>query len=186
MAKAYVVGTKGTNPDCNVVMAKLDNGYDVELADGKIIMVNTLIRGYTLNFLNHPFNINLMPVELCSFDVIIGMDWLLKYHALIDYTEKIVCIPFGDEILILRGDGSNKKGEDKSEEKRLEDVPIVQEFPKVFPEDLSAWAPYRLALFEMKELSDQLQELFDKGFIRLSSSPWGALALFVKKKGGSF
>ncbi|GKG49893.1 hypothetical protein Tco_0518667, partial [Tanacetum coccineum] len=96
---------------------------------------------------------------------------------------------------------------DKSEEKRLEDVPIVQDFPEVFPEDLSglpparqvefqidlipgvapvAWAPYRLAPFEMKELSEQLKELSDKGFIRPSSSPWDAPVLLVKKKDGSF
>nr|GFC15690.1 putative reverse transcriptase domain-containing protein [Tanacetum cinerariifolium] len=49
-----------------------------------------------------------------------------------------------------------------------------------------ARAPYQLAPSEIKELSDQLQELFDKGFIRPSSSPWGALVLFVKKKDGSF
>ncbi|GJW01342.1 putative reverse transcriptase domain-containing protein [Tanacetum coccineum] len=69
------------------------------------------------------------------------------------------------------------KAEDKSEEKRLEAVPIVQDFPEVFPEDLPAHAPYRLAPSEMKELSDQLQELSDKGFIRPSSSPWGAPVL---------
>ncbi|GKE42528.1 putative reverse transcriptase domain-containing protein [Tanacetum coccineum] len=74
--------------------------------------------------------------------------------------------------------------EDKSKEKRLEDVPIVQNFPEVFPEDLPA--PYRLAPSEMKEFSDQLKELSDKGFIRPSSSPWGASVLFVKKKDGSF
>ncbi|GJV98557.1 putative reverse transcriptase domain-containing protein [Tanacetum coccineum] len=98
-----------------------------------------------------------------------------------------------------------KKAEDKSEEKRLEDVPIVQDFFKVFPEDLPsipltqqvefqidlipgaapvARAPYRLAPSKMKELSDQLQELSNKGFIRPSSSPWGAPVLFVKKKDG--
>ncbi|GJT01750.1 putative reverse transcriptase domain-containing protein [Tanacetum coccineum] len=97
--------------------------------------------------------------------------------------------------------------EDKSEERRLEDVPIVQEFPEVFPEDLSglpparqvefhidlvygaapvARAPYRLAPAKMQELSTQLQELSDRGFIRPSSSPWGAPVLFVKKKDGSF
>ncbi|GJY42238.1 hypothetical protein Tco_0429508 [Tanacetum coccineum] len=180
-----------------------------------------------------------MPVELGSFDVIIGMDWLAKYHVVIVCAEKIVRIPFGDEILIVRGDGSsNKHGtrlniisctkaqeyltkgchvflanitatkdEDKSKEKRLEDVPVVQEFPEVFPEDLPgipptrqvefridlvpgatpvARAPYRLAPSEMKELAEQLQELTDKGFIRPSSSPWGAPVLFVKKKDGSF
>ncbi|GJT89866.1 putative reverse transcriptase domain-containing protein [Tanacetum coccineum] len=102
---------------------------------------------------------------------------------------------------------SAKKEEDKSERKQIEDVPIIRDFPKVFPEDLPglpparpvefqidlipeavpvALAPYRLALSEMKELSEQLQELSDKGFIRPSSSPWGAPILFVKKKDGSF
>ncbi|GJU00879.1 hypothetical protein Tco_1111217 [Tanacetum coccineum] len=97
--------------------------------------------------------------------------------------------------------------EDKSEKKRLEDVPIVLDFPEVFPEDLPglpptrlvefqidlvpgaepvARAPYRLAPSEMKELSEQLKELSEKGFIRPSSSPWGASVLFVKKKDGSF
>nr|GEY89493.1 hypothetical protein [Tanacetum cinerariifolium] len=215
VARAYAVGTAGTNPNFNTVT---DHGYDVELADGRIIWVNTLIRGCTLNFLNHPFNIDLMPVEMGSFDVIIGMDWLSKYHAVIVCDKKIVRILFGNEILIVRGDGSNnehgsrlniisctkmqkyllkgchvflahvtaKKAKDKSEEKRLEDVPIVRDFPEVFPEDLLALVPYRLAPFEIKELSDQLQELSDKGFIRPSSSPWGAPVLFVKKKDGLF
>ncbi|GKA75195.1 putative reverse transcriptase domain-containing protein [Tanacetum coccineum] len=102
---------------------------------------------------------------------------------------------------------TTKEIEDKSEKKRLEDVPIVKDFPDVFPEDLPglpptrqvefqidlvpgaapvARAPYRLAPSEMKELSEQLKELSDKGFIRPSSSPWGAPVLFVKKKDGSF
>nr|GEV10540.1 putative reverse transcriptase domain-containing protein [Tanacetum cinerariifolium] len=138
--------------------------------DGKIIRVNTIIRGCTLNLLNHPFNIDLMPVELGSFDVIIGMDWLVKYHTVIVCDKKIVRIPFGNEILTVCGDGSNnghesrlniisctktqkyllkgcdvflahfttKKAEDKSKEKRLKNVPIVQDFPKVFLEDLLA------------------------------------------------
>ncbi|GJZ97312.1 putative reverse transcriptase domain-containing protein [Tanacetum coccineum] len=199
----------------------LDHYYDVELADGKIIRINTIIRGCTLNFLDHPFNINLMPVELGSFDVIVGMDWLEKYHVVIDCAEKTVCIPWGNETLIIHGDGSNqgngtrlniisctkthkyllkghhvflvhittKEIEDKLKEKRLEDVPIVRDFPKI---DLVpgaapvARAPYRLAPSEMKELSKKLQELYDKGFIRPSSSPWGAPVLFVKKKDGSF
>ncbi|GJZ43070.1 putative reverse transcriptase domain-containing protein [Tanacetum coccineum] len=152
----------------NIVPTTLDHDYDVELADGKIIGVNTIIRGCTLNFLNHPFNIDLMLVELGSFDVIIGMDWLTKYHAVIVCDEKIIRIPFGNETLIVRGDGSNnghesrlniisctktqkyllkgchiflahvttKKAEDKSEEKRLEDVPIVRDFLEIFPEEL--------------------------------------------------
>nr|GFC50943.1 putative reverse transcriptase domain-containing protein [Tanacetum cinerariifolium] len=102
---------------------------------------------------------------------------------------------------------TSKKTADKSEEKRLEDVPIVREFLEVFPKDLPGLPParqvefqtdlvpgaapvaqalYRLAPAEMQELSTQLQELSDKGFIRPSSSPWGAPVLFVKKKDGSF
>ncbi|GKE78823.1 putative reverse transcriptase domain-containing protein, partial [Tanacetum coccineum] len=80
----------------DIVPTALDHDYDVELADGKIIGVNTIIRGCTLNFLNHPFNIDLMPIELGSFDVIIGMDWLVKYHAVIVCDEKIVRIPCWD------------------------------------------------------------------------------------------
>nr|GFB70845.1 putative reverse transcriptase domain-containing protein [Tanacetum cinerariifolium] len=102
---------------------------------------------------------------------------------------------------------TTKMIKDKSEEKRLENVPIVREFSEVFPKDLPgllptrhvefqidlipgaapvAWAPYRLVPSEIKELSDQLQELSDKGFIRHTSSPWGAPVLFIKKKDGSF
>ncbi|GKC00467.1 putative reverse transcriptase domain-containing protein [Tanacetum coccineum] len=220
-ARAYAMGTARTNPNSNVVT---DHGYDVELADCRIIWVNTLIQGCTLNFLNHPFNIDLMPVEMGSFEVIIGMDWLSKYHAIIVCDEKLVYVPFGNEILTFHGDGSNnghksrlniisytktqkyllkvcpiflahvttKEAEYNSKEKRLEDVPIVQDFPKVFPKDLPgipptrqvefqidlipgaapvARSPYRLASSKMKEKSDQLKELSDKGFIRPSSSP---------------
>nr|GEZ68934.1 putative reverse transcriptase domain-containing protein [Tanacetum cinerariifolium] len=163
-AKAYAIGGGGTNPDSNVVT-------------------------------------DLMPVELGSFDVIIGMDWLAKYHALIVYDEKVVRIPYGKKVYLAQV--TSKKAEDKSEEKRLEDVPIVRKFLKVFPEDFPGFpptrqvefqidlvlgaahvarAPYRLAPAEMQELSTQLQELSNKGFIRPSSKPWGAPVLFVKKK----
>nr|GFA46194.1 putative reverse transcriptase domain-containing protein [Tanacetum cinerariifolium] len=191
----------------NINPSTLDYSYDVELADGQIIRVNTVIQGCTLNFLNHPFNIDLIPVELGSFDVMIGMDWLTTYHAVIVCDEKIVCVPFRNETLTIRCDGSNNgtqlniisrtktrkyllKGypvflanittktiKDKSEEKRLENVPIVRDFHEVFPKDLPglpptrqvefqidlipgatpvARAPYLLAPSEMKELSDQL------------------------------
>ncbi|GKE73264.1 putative reverse transcriptase domain-containing protein, partial [Tanacetum coccineum] len=91
----------------DIIPTTLDHGYDVELADDRIIWVNTLIRGCTLNFLNHPFNIGLMPVEMGSFDVIIDMDWLSKYHAVIICDEKLVRVPFGNEILTFHGDESN-------------------------------------------------------------------------------
>ncbi|GKB03204.1 putative reverse transcriptase domain-containing protein [Tanacetum coccineum] len=102
--------SEGTNPDANVVT---DHDYAIELADGRIIGVNTIIQSCTLNFMNHPFNIDLMPVEMGSFDVIIGMDWLSRF---VEATEGTV----------------------------------------------------------------------RQGFIRPSSSPWGAPVLFVKKKDESF
>nr|GFC95438.1 reverse transcriptase domain-containing protein [Tanacetum cinerariifolium] len=92
-------GNKGRN--CNAP-AKY-NHYDVELADGKIVGINTIIRGCTLNFLNHPFTIDLMPVELGSFDAIIGMDWLRRHHAVIVCDEKLVRVPFGNETLVYIG-----------------------------------------------------------------------------------
>ncbi|GKB40737.1 putative reverse transcriptase domain-containing protein [Tanacetum coccineum] len=79
----------------------LNVSYTVELADVRISETNTILKGYTLGLLGHPFNIDLMPVELGSFDVIIGMDWLANHHAVIIYDEKIVRIPFGDEVLIV-------------------------------------------------------------------------------------
>ncbi|GJZ20142.1 putative reverse transcriptase domain-containing protein [Tanacetum coccineum] len=134
----------------------LDHDYNVELADGRIVGLNTIIRGCTLNFLNHPFNIDLMPVELGSFDVIIGMDWLAKYHVVIVCAEKIVRIPFGDEILIVRGKYHRNQGRGtKSRGNDLKDVPVVQEFPEVFPEDLPVKNRYPLPRID--DLFDQLQ-----------------------------
>nr|GEU29720.1 reverse transcriptase domain-containing protein [Tanacetum cinerariifolium] len=95
----------------DIAPTTLDHYYDVELADRKIIKINTIIRGCTLKFLDHLFNIDLMPVKLGSFDVIIGMDWLAKYHVVIVCTEKIVCIPWGNKTLIVHGDESNQGNE---------------------------------------------------------------------------
>ncbi|GJY04420.1 putative reverse transcriptase domain-containing protein [Tanacetum coccineum] len=192
----------------------LDVSYAVELADGRISETNTILKGCTLGLLGHPFNIDLMPVELGSFDVIIGMDWLANHRAVIVCDEKIMRIPYGDEVLIVQGDRDGKGEKSKlsiisctktqkyiergcpifpaqvtkkeikneSEEKRLEDVPtdLVPGAAHV------ARAPYRLAPSELQELSTQIQEHSDKGFIRPSSLPWGAPVLFVKKKDESF
>ncbi|GJZ33656.1 putative reverse transcriptase domain-containing protein [Tanacetum coccineum] len=128
----------------NITPTSLENCYDVELADGKLVEIDTIIRGRTLNFLGHPFNIDLMPVELGSFDVIIVWTGLPPAR------------PVEFQIDLIPGA-----------------APVAR-------------APYRLAPSEMKELSEQLQELSDKGFIRPSSLPWGAPVLFVKKKDGSF
>ncbi|GJZ57404.1 putative reverse transcriptase domain-containing protein [Tanacetum coccineum] len=192
--KSLCSGRCQNKPECqcchgsliDIIPIALDHGVDVELADSRIIRVNKLIRGYTLNFLNHPFNIDLMPIEMGSFDIIISMDWLSKYQAVIICAEKIVRIPFGNEMLIVRGDGNFP-------EVFLEDLPGIPPARKVefqinlIPDAAPvARVPYRLATSEMKELLDHLKELSDKGFIRPSSSPWGAPVLFVKKKDGSF
>nr|GEY65689.1 putative reverse transcriptase domain-containing protein [Tanacetum cinerariifolium] len=149
-----------------------DHCYDVELADERIIRLNTILRGCTLNLLNHPFNIDLMPVELGSFDAIIGMDWLGKYQAVIACAEKIVRLPWRNETLIIHGDGSNQVNATR--------LSIISCTKTENTGNLSTGTS------EMKELAEQLKELSDKGFIRPSSSPWGAPVLFVKKKDGSF
>nr|GEV89812.1 putative reverse transcriptase domain-containing protein [Tanacetum cinerariifolium] len=196
----------------NIAPTALDNHYDVKLADRKIIGVNTILRRCTLDFLNHPFNIDLMPVPLGSFDVIIGMDWLREYHAVIVCDEKIVRVPLRNETLIFQG-----KRNDQVHESRLNIISCVKaqkylskgcnvflahvtlkeaedklegkrledvefQIDLVLGSALVARAPYRLAPSEMKELADQLQELSDNGFIIPSSLPWGASVLFVKKK----
>ncbi|GJU92795.1 putative reverse transcriptase domain-containing protein [Tanacetum coccineum] len=200
--RSFVLTTFSTLLD--IIPDTLDVSYVVELADGRISETNTVLRGCTLRLLGHPFNIDLMPVELGSFDVIIGMDWLANHHTVIVCDEKIVRIPYGDEVLIVQGDGSDKGKKSKlsiisytKTQKYIRRglVPEVSDFPKVFPEDLPrlppmrqvefqidlvlgaapvARAPYRLVPSKLQELSTQLQELSEKGFIRPSSSPWGA------------
>ncbi|GKE56952.1 putative reverse transcriptase domain-containing protein, partial [Tanacetum coccineum] len=160
--RAYALGGRDASPDSNVIT---ESHYDVELADGKIIGVNTIIRGCTLNFMNYPFNIDLMPVPLGSFDVIIEMDWLTKYHGVIIcdkdfFPEDLPGIPPARQV-----------------ELQIDLVPGATPVAR---------APYRLPPSEMKELAEQLQELSDKGFIRPSSSSWGAPVLFIKKKDGPF
>ncbi|GKC57188.1 putative reverse transcriptase domain-containing protein [Tanacetum coccineum] len=193
----------------------IDISYAVELADRRTSETNIMLRGCTLGLLGPSFNIDLMPIDLDSFDVIIGMDWLVKNHAVIVCDEKIVCIPYGNKILVVQGDKSDKEKKstlsiiscEKAQKYMEKDVPTVRDISEVFPEDLPglplirqvefqidlvpgaapvARAPYRLAPSEMEEFSTQLQELSEKGFIRPSSSPWGALVLFVKKKDDSF
>ncbi|GKB10237.1 reverse transcriptase domain-containing protein, partial [Tanacetum coccineum] len=148
---------------------------------GNLVSTNTVIQNCTLILLNQPFKIDIILIKLGCFDVVIGMDWLSKYHARIICDKKVIHIPIDGETLIIRAQVMDKK----SDERKLEDIPVVREFLKVFPEDLPglssvrlvefqidlmpgaapvARAPYRLAPSEMQELSDQLQELAYRGY----------------------
>nr|GFA09522.1 putative reverse transcriptase domain-containing protein [Tanacetum cinerariifolium] len=196
---------------------KVNHSYEVELADGWVVSTNTILRGYALNLGNHLFEIDLMPIELGTFDVIIRMDWLILHDAVIVCGKKEVHVPLKKRTLVVKVSCMKVKKyvdrgsylfvaqvvEKEAVERRLEGVPVICKFSDVFLEDLPglpsprqvefeielvpraapvARAPYRLAPSEMKELARQLQELSDKGFIRPSSSPWGAPVLFLKKK----
>nr|GEW21106.1 reverse transcriptase domain-containing protein [Tanacetum cinerariifolium] len=165
----------------DITLGTLDVIYAVELADERVSKTNTVFRGYTLGLLGHLFNINLMPVELDSFDLIISTDWLANHHTVIVCDEKIVQIPYGDEVLIVQGDRgrkgekselsiisctkthkyikrgcliflaqvTKKETEDKSEDKRLEDVSTVRDFSEVFPKDFPGLPPTRQVEFKI-------------------------------------
>nr|GEY44926.1 putative reverse transcriptase domain-containing protein [Tanacetum cinerariifolium] len=210
---------------------KIYASYEVELADGRVVSTNTVLKGCTLNLVNHLFEIDHMSIELGTFDVIIGIDWLVKHDAVIVCGEKVVRIPYGNKTLTVESDKGMSRlkviscikarkyiergchlylahvTEKKLNEKRSDDVPVIHDFPEVFPDDLPglpplrqvefqsdlvpgaapiARAPYHLEPSEMRELSVQLQELLEKGFIHPSSSPWGASVLLINKKDGSF
>ncbi|GKA53063.1 hypothetical protein Tco_0746378 [Tanacetum coccineum] len=167
-AKVYVVGNAGANPEdkrrfagtsqIDITPSTLDYYYDVELADGRIIGLNTMLKGCTLNFLNHQFNINLMPVELGSFDAIIGMDW--RWRKLpkrsISISEDLRVLPPTRQV-----------------EFQIDLVPGAAPVAR---------APYRLAAFEMKELFEQLKELVRQRLIRPEFSPWGAPSCLSRRR----
>ncbi|GKB27159.1 putative reverse transcriptase domain-containing protein [Tanacetum coccineum] len=183
--RAYALGGGGeANLDSNVVT---DIGYAVELADGRVVETNIILRCCTLGLLGHLFNINLMPVELGSFDVIIGMDWMAKYYAMIICDKKVIRIPYENEVLIIQ--------------ERVPSLPSTScedtDGRQVGREMTCGHANYaglsgglsrrfaRITTGSISRIPTRLK-LADKGFIRSSSSTWGAPVLFVKKKDGSF
>ncbi|KAI3819610.1 hypothetical protein L1987_13451 [Smallanthus sonchifolius] len=212
--------------------SQLEKTFTIEIANGDSLTIESIIYDCSLELNDHSFPINLIPMPLGSFDIIIGMDWLSNHHAEVICFEKCIRIPlpsgetlrvFGEKpckgLKLMSCTTAQKYLRKKYitflahivqkdvKEKSIQDIPIIRDFPEVFPKDLSslppvrqvefridlmpganpvARAPYRLASSEMQELASQLQELSDKGFIRPSHSPWGAPVLFVKKKDGSF
>ncbi|GKF12457.1 putative reverse transcriptase domain-containing protein, partial [Tanacetum coccineum] len=141
----------------NIDLVKIGSSYEVELADGRVVSTNIVLKGCTLNLVNHIFEIDLMPIELDMFDVIIGMDWLVKHDVVIVCGEKVVRISYGNKMFIVESDKGVsrlkviscikarkyvKRGchlflahvtEKKSKEKRLEDVPVIRDFLKELP-----------------------------------------------------
>ncbi|KAD5960634.1 hypothetical protein E3N88_12106 [Mikania micrantha] len=190
----------------NHVVESLDSHYTIEIENGKQIIVDTVLRNCSLTPSDHTFSIDLIPMDLGSFDIIVGMDWLSLNRVEFVCSEKLLHIPVeNNQVLKIHGGQANRKKDRKAI--KIQDVPVVKDYTDVFPDDLPglppersvqfrinlipgavpvAKSPYRLAPSEMQELSNQLQELLDKGFIRPSFSPWGAPVLFVKKKDGSF
>ncbi|GJY51452.1 reverse transcriptase domain-containing protein [Tanacetum coccineum] len=128
--RAYMLNDRNAQQDPNVVT---DTFYDIKMADGNLVSTNTVIKGCTLTLLNQSFEIDLMPIKIGSFDVVIGMDWLSKYHAKILCDKKVVLIPIDGETLIIQ--------EKKADKKILEDISIVKEFPDEFPKDLPGIPP---------------------------------------------
>ncbi|GJW94452.1 putative reverse transcriptase domain-containing protein [Tanacetum coccineum] len=199
-------------PLLDIETSDLGFSYEIEIASGQLVKIDKVIRGCKLEIEGHVFDINLIPFGSGSFDVIIGMDWLSDHKAEIIFHEKVVRIPLLDgKVLRVLGEKSKEKMRllmsAKAKDKEQEEIVIVRDFPEVFPDDLSglppvreiefriklipeatlvAKSPYCLAPFKLEELSGQLKKLQDKGFIRPSSSPWGAPVLFVKKKDESF
>ncbi|GJR78467.1 putative reverse transcriptase domain-containing protein [Tanacetum coccineum] len=174
--RAFMLGAEEAHQDPNIVIGLEPNElvfkYEIEIASGQLVEIDKVIKGCKLEIEGHFFDIDLIPFGHGTFDVIIGMDWLFNYKSEIICHEKVVRIPLPDG-------------------KKQEEIVVVRDFPKVFPDDLSgllpireielipgampvAKSPYHLAPSEMKELSRQLKELQDKGFIRPSSSPLGA------------
>ncbi|GJZ86112.1 putative reverse transcriptase domain-containing protein [Tanacetum coccineum] len=199
-------------PLLDIEPGELGFSYRIEIASRQLVEIYKVIKGCKLEIDGHVFDINLIPFGSRSFDVIIGMDWLSDHKAEIIYHEKVVRIPLldGKVLRVFREKQKEKVRQlisARTKEQKQVEILVVKDFPEVFPDDLSglppvqeiefrielvprampvAKSPYRLAPSDLEVLSGQLKELQDKGFIRPSSSPWGAPILFVKKKDGSF
>ncbi|GJT10030.1 putative reverse transcriptase domain-containing protein [Tanacetum coccineum] len=160
----------------NINPVNIGASYEVELANGSIVSTNTILKGCTLNVVNHIFEIDLMPIELGTFDVIIGIDWLVKHDAVIVCGEKVVRISYGNKMLIVESDKGVSRLKVISCIKA--NVPVIHDFLEVFLEEFPGLppsrqvefridfvpgaapvicAPYRLAPSKMKELYHQLR-----------------------------
>ncbi|GJY39649.1 putative reverse transcriptase domain-containing protein, partial [Tanacetum coccineum] len=154
---AYVLFDPGTNRSfasytfsalLDIIPSTLDVSYAVELTNGRTSETNTVLRGCTLGLLGHPFSIDLMPIDLGSFDVIIDMDWLVNNHVVIVCDKKIVCVPYGNEVLIVQGDRS-----DKEKKSTLSIISCIKT-----QKYINKGCPVFLAQVTVKETKDNLKE----------------------------
>nr|GFA71745.1 putative reverse transcriptase domain-containing protein [Tanacetum cinerariifolium] len=199
-------------PLLGIEPSELGFRYEIEITSGQLVEIDNVIRGCKLEIEVHVFDIDLIPFGNGSFDVIICMDWFSNHKDEIICHEKVVRIPILDgKVLRVLGERPEEKARllmsAKASNKKQEEIVLVRDLPVAFLDYLSglphiqkiefridliprampvAKSAYRLAPSELEELSRQLKELQDKGFIRPSSSPWGAPVLFVKKNDGSF
>nr|GEW41097.1 hypothetical protein [Tanacetum cinerariifolium] len=160
---------------------KLNSSYKVELADGKVVSTNSIFKGCTLNLLDHLFNIDLMPIELGTFDVIVGMDWLVKRDALIVCGRKEVHVPYRNKTLVVKSDISRLKVISCIKARKY-----IERGSQLFIAQVTKKEPAKKQLQDVSVICNFPEELSEKGFIHLSFSPWGAPVLFMKKKDGSF
>nr|GEV58292.1 putative reverse transcriptase domain-containing protein [Tanacetum cinerariifolium] len=163
-------------PLLDIEPSELGFSYKIEIASGQIVEIDKVVKGYKLEIEGHVFDINLIPFGSRSFDVIIVMDWLSDHKAEIICHEKVVRIPLlNGKVLRVLGEKREEKVRQLmsagTKEPKQKEIIVVKYFPEIFSDDLSRLRP---------ELSSQLKELQDKGFIRRSSSPWGA-PYFSKK-----
>ena len=209
----------------------VDGRMVVSVPNGDTMISERIVPGSRLVIQNKDFASDLIVLGIHDFDIVLGMDWLSKHRTTLDCYKKEVRLVRPEEPgVIFRGIRREiapslinaiaaskmlRKGcqgylafvvDRRQEGTRLEDIPIVKEFPDFFPDDISGLPPdraiefvieliprtkpisippYRMASAELKELKAQLEEFLNKGFIRPSTSPWGAPVLFVKKKDGS-
>ncbi|GJY04837.1 putative reverse transcriptase domain-containing protein, partial [Tanacetum coccineum] len=171
-------------PLLGIEPSELGFRYEIEIASGQLVEIDKVIKGCKVDIEGYVFDINLIPFRHRSFDVIIGVDWLSKHKAEIICYEKVVRMPLLDGKIVVVRDFLEVFSDDLSGLSSVREIKFQNELiPGATP---VAKSPYRLAPSELEELSGQLKELQDKGFIRPSSSPWGALVLFVMKKDGSF
>ncbi|XP_038976913.1 uncharacterized protein LOC120107632 [Phoenix dactylifera] len=211
---------------------KLDEPLHVATPLKKTVVVDFIFKNCIIQIGDRELMADLIQLDIHDFDVILGMNWLSEYHAHIDCYGKKVVFQMPDNLkFFYQGDAPTIKPSlhiisamsarkvlgkgcqaylayimDTQKESGPDNIPVVREYPDVFPEELPGLppnreidfeinlilgvgpiskAPYRMAPAELRELKVQLQELLDKKFIRPSVSPWGAPVLFVKKKDGS-